>query len=67
MPGKSKQSDNDNDLPNWDIYVLQGSPAKLGAWVSAKDAEAAVDAAIKQFDLKEPKQRLLAVRRGQLL
>jgi hypothetical protein len=49
----------------WDIYLARSTPAKLIGTVQAPDADAAVEAAIREFDIKgEHAKRLIAVRRG---
>jgi hypothetical protein len=49
----------------WDIYLARSTPAKLMGSVVAPDADAAVEAAIREFGIKEPHaKRLIAVRRG---
>jgi hypothetical protein len=48
----------------WDIYLAR-SPAKLMGSVVAPDADAAIEAGIAEFDIKElHAKRLIAVRRG---
>jgi 1,2-phenylacetyl-CoA epoxidase PaaB subunit len=49
----------------WDIYLARSTPAKLIGSVKAPDADAAVEAAIRDFGIKgEHAKRLIAVRRG---
>jgi hypothetical protein len=48
-------------LPRWEIYIAR-SKAKHLRSVEAPDAEAAVEAAAKEF--KVDRKRLMAVRRG---
>ena len=53
MPRKPKP------LPTWEIYIATAKPKHLGT-VEAADAEAAIEAAAKEFKV-DPK-RLMAVR-----
>ena len=55
MPRKPKP------LPTWEIYIAKAKATCLGS-VEATDAEAAIEAAAKEFKV-DPK-RLMAVRRG---
>jgi putative GTP pyrophosphokinase len=48
---------------NWDIYLARHTPAKLVGTVEATDAEAAIEKAGLEFEIKDPK-RLIAVRRA---
>jgi hypothetical protein len=48
-------------LPSWEIYIAKAKAKHLGN-VEAADAEAAIEAAAKEFKV-DPK-RLMAVRRG---
>src|SRR5215471_13598895 len=47
---------------NWDIYLAKHTPAKLVGTVEATDADAAIEKAGMEFEVKDPK-RLIAVRR----
>jgi hypothetical protein len=50
----------------WSIYLLRASPAKFVGVVDAPDADAAIEKAIKEFEIKDPsrQQRLIAIRRA---
>jgi hypothetical protein len=48
-------------LLTWEIYLARSTPAKYIGRVEAVDADAAIEAAAKEFDVKDPK-RLIAVR-----
>jgi hypothetical protein len=48
-------------LPIWEIYIARAKAKRLGS-VEAADAEAAIEAAAKEFKV-DPK-RLMAVRRA---
>ena len=48
---------------NWDIYLAKHTPAKLVGTVEATDADAAIEKAGMEFEVKDPK-RLIAVRRA---
>ena len=48
-------------LPTWNIYLARGQ-AKLLGIVEAADADAAIEQAVKEFDVKD-RWRLIAVRR----
>jgi Ser/Thr protein kinase RdoA (MazF antagonist) len=47
---------------SWDIYLARHTPAKWLGTVEAVDADAAIEQAVKQFDVRDPKT-LIAVRR----
>ena len=47
--------------PQWDIYLARAKATYLGT-VEALTADAAIEVAVKEFDVKDPK-RLIAVRR----
>jgi Ser/Thr protein kinase RdoA (MazF antagonist) len=49
-------------MSSWDIYLARHTPAKWLGTVEAFDADAAIEQAVKQFDVKDPKT-LVAVRR----
>jgi hypothetical protein len=52
-------------LPSWNIYVLRASPARFVGVVEAADADAAIEEAIKEFQIEPSRQkRLIAVRRA---
>jgi hypothetical protein len=52
-------------LPAWDILLACSMPAKFIGRVEAADAEAAIEAAVKEFEIAEAQaKRLIAVRRG---
>jgi hypothetical protein len=44
-------------LPSWNIYVLRAMPAKFVGIVDAADADAAIDEAIKEFEIKDPSRQ----------
>ena len=46
----------------WDIYLARHMPAKLLGTVEATDADAAIEAEAKLFDVPDP-GKLIAVRR----
>jgi hypothetical protein len=50
-------------LPSWNI---RSTPAKPVGIVEAPDADAPIEEAIKEFEIKDPsrQKRLIAVRRG---
>jgi 1,2-phenylacetyl-CoA epoxidase PaaB subunit len=50
-------------LLKWEIYQARSTPAKYVGTVEAADADAAIEAAAKEFNVREPK-RLIAVRRA---
>jgi Ser/Thr protein kinase RdoA (MazF antagonist) len=47
---------------SWDIYLARHTPAKWLGTVEAVDADPAIEQAVKQFDVRDPKT-LIAVRR----
>jgi Ser/Thr protein kinase RdoA (MazF antagonist) len=47
---------------SWDIYLARHMPAKWLGTVEATDADAAIEQAVKEFDVTDPKT-LIAVRR----
>jgi hypothetical protein len=52
-------------LPTWRVSIITGTPAKLVAFISAKDDREAIREAIREFGIKEEQQkRLVAVRAG---
>jgi 1,2-phenylacetyl-CoA epoxidase PaaB subunit len=50
-------------LLTWELYLARSTPAKYIGSVEAADAEAAIEAATKEFEVKDPK-RLIAVARS---
>jgi hypothetical protein len=51
--------------PRWDIYLARSTPAKLIGTVEASDADAAIEAAIREFHVTDQHaKRLIAVLRG---
>ena len=46
----------------WDIYLAHHTPARLLGTVEATDADAAIEAAAKLFDVPDPR-KLIPVRR----
>jgi 1,2-phenylacetyl-CoA epoxidase PaaB subunit len=50
-------------LLTWEIYLARSTLAKYVGSVEAADADAAIEAATKEFQVKDPK-RLIAVRRA---
>jgi hypothetical protein len=51
--------------PSWNIYILRSSPAKFVGLVEAVDVDAAIEKAIREFEIEPSRQkRLIAVRRG---
>jgi hypothetical protein len=46
----------------WEIYQARSTPAKYIGTVEATDADTAIEAAAKEFNVEDPK-RLIAVRR----
>jgi hypothetical protein len=52
-------------LLQWEIYLARSTPAKYIGTVEAADADAAIKAAIKEFNIAEPQaSRLIPVRRA---
>jgi len=53
-------------LPSWSIYILRATPAKFVGIVEVADADAAIEEAIKEFEIKDTsrQKRLIAVRRA---
>jgi hypothetical protein len=62
MPRKDRLPPKEAPLLTWEIYVARSTPAKYVGRVEAADADAAIEAAVKEFEA-DPK-RLIAVRRG---
>jgi hypothetical protein len=50
-------------VPEWQVMRLRASPAPLVGYVSARDEKAALQAAIKQFNVRSADQRRLVVLR----
>jgi hypothetical protein len=63
MPRKEPQPPKEASLLTWEIYLARSTPAKYVGRVEAADADAAIEAATKEFEVKDPK-RLIAVRRA---
>jgi hypothetical protein len=53
-------------LTSWNIYILRATPAKFVSIVEAADADAAIEEAVKEFEINDPSRqnRLIAVRRA---
>ena len=52
-------------LPAWDIFLACSTSAKFIGRVEAADAEAAIEAAVKEFEIAEAQaKRLIAARRA---
>jgi hypothetical protein len=47
----------------WEIYLARSTPAKYVGRIEAADADAAIEAASNEFEVKDPNW-LIAVRRG---